>query len=380
MREFDLFGKNPGYADRTWYTNNIIMNEGEGIYLWGGATRFSFDHNCFFGHHPANEPADAARITGDPLVDSSANGPERFRLRAGSPCAGSGAAVEGNGGRDFAGTMLPQRTPDRGAWQAPAFDLVSGIVYASPDGHDLLADLYLPKGAGPFPGAVFIHGGAWSSGDRSQLRRQAARLASQGIVGMAIEYRLAPTFQYPAAVYDSKAAVRWLRMNAAKYHLDPDHIAAIGSSAGGHLAAFLGVTGDDPKWDGEVCCGGVSSKVQAVVAFNPIIDLYQHRDVSNARFLGGTCGELPAKCDEASPTNYVTAGVAPFLILHGTADETAPYKQSETMTTRLKAAGVRAELFRAEGAPHTFWSDQRWMEPSFQAMEKFLHSIFPEAK
>ena len=374
--EFDLFGKEPGYADRTWYTNNIVMNEGNGVYLPGEATNSFFDHNCFFGNHPANEPDDAAKVRDEPLFESMTAGAGGFRLKAGSPCAGTGTSVQQNGGRDFSGTLLPRRNPDRGALQTPAFDVVTKVVYGSPGGHELLADLYLPRGTGPFPAAVYIHGGAWSSGDRSQLRRQAARMASLGIAGMAIEYRLAPEFKYPAAIYDSKAAVRWLRTNAAKYHIDGGQIAVVGSSAGGHLAAFLGVTGNDPKWEGDVCCLGVSSAVQAVVAFNPIVDLYQHKDASNAKFLGSTCAELPARCKEASPTNYVDGTLPPFLILHGTADQTAPYQQSAVMTAKMKAAGVRAELFSAEGAPHTFWAEDRWLEPSFAAMEKFLMDVF----
>ncbi len=254
------------------------------------------------------------------------------------------------------------------AQQSPAYDFVDGLVWASPQGVALKADLYLPKGAGPFPAAVYLHGGAWSSGDRTQLRRQAARMAALGVMGFAIDYRLAPEWKYPAAVDDSRAAVAWLRANAAKYRVDPNRVAAVGSSAGGHLAALLGVTGEG------------DSRVQAVVAFNPIVDLFQHKDVSNAKFLGGTCGELPELCGKASPTNYVTRSAAPFLILHGTADETAPYRQSPEMIAKLKAAGVRAELFTAEGAPHTFWSQEKWMEPSFKAMEVFLLSVFSGTK
>jgi acetyl esterase/lipase len=380
--EFDIFGEDPGWPDHVAIRNNIIVNDGQGTYLYGKATNYSFEGNCFSGTHPANEPQDARKVLGDPRFEAAdtlgASFPSvaGYRLREGSPCAGSGVAIADNGGRDILGIRLPAKNIDRGALQTSAFDLTDGLLWASPGGHDLVADLYLPKGRGPFPVVVYLHGGGWSSGDRKQLRRQAADLASRGIAGFAVEYRLAPKFKYPAALYDAKAAVRWVRSNAEKYRFDSDRIAVAGSSAGGHLAALLALTSGDPKYEGDVCCTGISSAVSAVVAFNPVLDLTDmaHRASLGLKFLGGGPTELPDVYRDASPIFHVHKTATPFLILHGTADETVPYRHAVAMTEKLKAAGDSVQLFTADGGPHTFWTDPRWYTPSLEVMEEFLRT------
>ena len=104
-------------------------------------------------------------------------------------------------------------------------------------------DLARPKeGTGPFPAVVCIHGGGFRAGTRDGYDKLCLTLAQHGYVAVTITYRLAPAHQFPAAVQDCKAAVRWLRANAAKYHIDPARIGVTGGSAGGHLAQFLGVT------------------------------------------------------------------------------------------------------------------------------------------
>ncbi len=258
---------------------------------------------------------------------------------------------------------LAQAAPN----SAPAgFTFIQGITYRNVDGIDLVADLYLPPGAGPFPGIVFLHGGGWRNGNRLQLRRQAAYMAQHGMVGMAIEYRLAPAHPFPAALEDAKQAVVWLREHASTYHVDPSKIAAVGSSAGGHLAAMLGVESTDRS-------APTGSNVQAVVAFNGIFD-FAAMPPSNmvSDFLGKPCTEDVAVCREASPLSHVHPNEPPFLILHGTEDKTAPYAQAAAFVEMLKAAGDHAELFTATGAPHTFWAQPRWFDPSQQAMCSFL--------
>ena len=262
-------------------------------------------------------------------------------------------------------TPAPQTDPN----SAPAgFTFIQGITYRNIDGIDLVADLYLPPGVGPFPGIVFLHGGGWRNGNRLQLRRQAAYMAQHGMVGMAIEYRLAPAHPFPAALDDAKQAVVWLREHASTYHVAPSKIAAVGSSAGGHLAAMLGVESTDRS-------APAGSNVQAVVAFNGIFD-FAAMPPSNmvSDFLGKPCADDIAVCREASPLSHAHPNEPPFLILHGTEDRTAPYAQAAAFVEKLKAAGDRAELFTATGAPHTFWAQPRWFDPSQQAMCSFLQT------
>ena len=138
-----------------------------------------------------------------------------------------------------------------GAAQPPKVAVPEGVVferdveYANPDGQHLKLNLARPKdGAGPFPAVVCIHGGGFRAGNREGYNGTVLKLAQNGYVAVTVTYRLAPKYQFPAAVHDTKAAVRWLRANATKYHIDPDRIGVTGGSAGGHLAQFLGVTGD----------------------------------------------------------------------------------------------------------------------------------------
>ena len=275
----------------------------------------------------------------------------------------------------LASVALPQ---DVNTAASLPYNFVDGMVWSSPGGADLAADLYLPKGAGPFPVVLYVHGGGWTSGDRKQLRRQAADLAAKGIAGVAIEYRLSPKYSYPAALYDAKAAVRWIRVNAAKYHFDASRIVAAGSSAGGHLAMLLGLTSGDPKYDGDGCCTGVSSGVSGVVAFNPVLDLTEtgHGETMVQKFLGFACQENLAVCKDASPTYHAHATKIPFLILHGTADQMVPYRDAADMTAKLKQAGANATLFTAEGGAHTFWANKLWYTPTLERMEGFLASVF----
>ena len=251
----------------------------------------------------------------------------------------------------------------------PGVEMIADLVYGSPGGRDLNLDLFLPKsGTGPFPAIVYIHGGGWRSGSRGQFRRHAAYMATIGFVGATIEYRLSGEAKYPAAVEDSQAAVRWLRANAAKYNIDPQRVGAAGQSAGGHLAALLGVSADP------------AVQVQAVAAFNPILDLAAAAETSPGEagsavtsFLGASYAENPELWREASPLAHVSKQSAPMLFLHGTADATVPHAQSVTMRDALIKAGVAAELYSVEGAGHMwFFNSEADFQSSLRRMEEFF--------
>ena len=232
------------------------------------------------------------------------------------------------------------------------------IEFANPDNQHLQVDLAQPKdGQGPFPAVVCIHGGGFRAGKREGYDKLLLTLAQHGYVAITVTYRLAPAYQFPAAVHDCKAAVRWLRANSAKYHVDPTRIGAMGGSAGGHLAQFLGVTAGVPQFEGE---GNLdqSSAVSCVVNFYGPSDFTKSYDKSvDAKevlplFLGG---DLSTKRNEhiiASPLYWVTPNAAPTLYLHGTADEYVAYEQATWIVDKLKAATVEAELVGFEGAGH----------------------------
>lgn len=259
------------------------------------------------------------------------------------------------------------------------------LVYTSTENGDLKLDLYHPaSGAGPFPGVIFIHGGAWSAGSKADFQRQASYLATQGYVCISINYRLSQQAPYPAALYDAKAAVRWMRANAAKYRTDPNRIAAAGGSSGGQLAALLGTTASVRTMEGKGENPGFSSRVEAVVAFNPPTDFVSALEktqnpgaVTKAvqAFLGGPLEKVPEVYMGASPITHVSTTSAPFLFLHGTADTTLPFSQSEEMRNALQAVGVRAELYSAEGGNHGFFNSPPFYEPALRRMQQFLDSV-----
>jgi acetyl esterase/lipase len=237
------------------------------------------------------------------------------------------------------------------------------VEYANPDNQHLKLNLARPKdAAGPLPAVVCIHGGGFRAGDRKGWDGRCKMLAERGYVAVTVEYRLAPRYQFPAAVEDCKAAVRWLRLNAEKYHVDPNRIGAVGDSAGGHLAQFLGVTGDVHDFDGDQN-PGPSSRVACVVNFYGPSDLTRSygKSVDAAEvlplFLGGDVQHERKRHVLASPLYWVTPDAAPTLLVHGTEDKYVNYEQATWIHERLKAAGVDAELLTLQGAGHGFKGD-----------------------
>jgi acetyl esterase/lipase len=264
----------------------------------------------------------------------------------------------------------PPKVPDGVTWEP-------NVEYANPDGQHLMLDIARPsKGDGPFPAILCIHGGGFRAGSRQGYDGLCMRLAQQGYVAATVEYRLAPKYQFPAAVFDCKAAVRWLRANAAKYHIDPERIGVTGGSAGGHLAQFLGVTMGVKEFEGDDGNADQSSKVACVVNFYGPSDFtksYGHsKDAAEVLplFLGGDLEKAHRRHIEASPLYWVTPDAAPTLCIHGTKDDYVAYEQATWMVDKLKAADVEAELLTMEGAGHGFKGQDQ--EKAEQAMIAFF--------
>lgn len=233
-----------------------------------------------------------------------------------------------------------------------------GVRYLA-DGRDEQADLYVPlnRSAGTrSPAVVIIHGGGWTGGKRDAARELniGTTLALNGYVGMSIDYLLATetTSSWPQNIHDCKTAVRWLRMNAKRLQIDPDHIGVIGGSAGGHLTSLLALTGPSKDLNPDSPWGEYSCAVQCAI---PMYGAGEVRDSKSARMmLGKTRDEAPQLYELASPITHTDANDPPFLILHGTADQTVPVEQSEILAAVLKKAGVEHELILVPDAPHTF--------------------------
>jgi len=235
------------------------------------------------------------------------------------------------------------------------------IEYSNPDDQHLQLNLARPKeGPGPFPAVICIHGGGFRAGTREGFNGLCLQLAERGYVAVTVSYRLAPKYQFPAAVYDVKAAVRWMRANAEKYQIDPDRIGTTGGSAGGHLAQFLGVTSGVKKFEGDGGNAEYSSSVKCVVNFYGPSDFTKSYDASvDAKdvlplFLGGNLEQERHRHIESSPLYWVTPEAAPTLFVHGTKDAYVAHEQAEWIVERMKAADVEATLMTIEDGDHGF--------------------------
>ena len=262
------------------------------------------------------------------------------------------------------------------------YDLHTDVPYGTSGDH--LLDLLVPRNAAsPLPVVVWIHGGGWQSGDKRN-REQPERLVCRGYAVASINYRLSNTATFPAQIHDVKAAIRFLRANAAAYNLDPARMAAMGSSAGGHLAALAGTSGGvDELEELSQGHGAASSRVQAVVDwYGPtrLVDMdaqllaqgcpagsahHGESDSAESRLLGCTLAS-PACADaarRADPATYVTAGDPPMLLLHGTEDCVSPVGQSQLLAEALTAAQSCAILRKVQGAAH---GGPAWLSPETQ--------------
>ena len=251
-------------------------------------------------------------------------------------------------------TKTPPRTMD-----LPAAVRFEPDVAFLPTNRTELADLYFPaerpKDKRP-PAVLVVHGGGFNDGDKARPREIsfATNLVANGYVVMSINYKLRKRqgeTTWPQPVLDAKAAVRWLRKNAGRLGIDPDHIGAMGGSAGGNLSAMLALTGPKDGFDEPEPHGGFSSRVSCGVDFYGAVKLMEYHDM---KMFAKTREEAPEQYEKASPVNYATAGDAPMLVVHGTKDKTVPLSQSESLVAALKKAGVEHEFVVVPNAAHTF--------------------------
>jgi acetyl esterase/lipase len=233
------------------------------------------------------------------------------------------------------------------------------VAYSTAGGERLALDIARPKDGAKHPVVLCIHGGGFRGGNRATWLPLCLRLAQHGYVAATISYRLAPRSPFPAALQDSKTAVRWLRANAAKYGIDVSRVGVMGDSAGGNLALMLGLTSGVAEFEGE---GNPeqSSRVQCVADYYGPTDLTKSygKSVDAAEvlplYLGGDLAHARQAHVRASPLYWVTPDAAPVLALHGTKDRYVEYAQSLWLQDRMRAAGISFELETLEGADHGF--------------------------
>ena len=249
-----------------------------------------------------------------------------------------------------------KRTSQRGLKLPDAIDAQLDLPYAGTQNPKQRLDLYLPKkrkNDGPLPVVAFVHGGGWRNGDKAGGRGRVLSYVGSGeFAGVSIGYRLSSEAKWPAQIHDCKAAIRWLKANAKNYHLAPDRIGVMGSSAGGHLVAMLGTTGNVRSLEGYLGDHlDQNSRVACVVdeygptnflTMNDFPGKMNHNSPNSPESLliGGPIQENKDKCGKAGPLMYVSKESPPFLIVHGTMDPLVPFNQSVILAEKLKTAGV----------------------------------------
>lgn len=245
--------------------------------------------------------------------------------------------------------------------------LQTDIEYGQAAGESLKLDAWVPEGPGPFPAVILVHGGGWTSGDKSGGPRQGymapmhAPLERAGFAWFSINYRLAPKHRYPACIEDVETAIRWVKAHAAGYRVDPKRIALSGESAGGHLVALAAVRADE------------STRLAAIVPFYGPFNLAgmatpgaKVRTNFEALFGRSVVDDIMMTLlRDASPLLQVKKGLPPFLLVHGTADVVVPLAQSTALQARLREAGVPCELLTIEGGGHGMINWQK-IAPDYQ--------------
>ena len=215
------------------------------------------------------------------------------------------------------------------------------------------------------PAIVMIHGGGWRAGGKSDVALILMPLIRSGrYAGVSIDYRWSSEARWPAQIYDCKAAIRWVRANAAKYAIDADRVGVWGLSAGGHLALMLGLSANLPELEGEIGpYRGTGSQVAAVVNFFGVSDLLSLAGPSAEKsspgsgaaveaLMGGPLPQNIQKAAAASPLTYVTADNPPVMTVHGTLDSIVPYEQSVLLDAALRKAGVPSYFITVKGGGH----------------------------
>jgi acetyl esterase len=291
----------------------------------------------------------------------------------------------------FAGlSVIPERSP------------TETRVYSRPEGRELKLDVYEPgggaKGAARTasrPAVIMVHGGSWEMGERSDTPRWHGWLADNGYVVFAIDYRLAPPPRWQDAPGDVKCAIGWVKRNADRYGVDPERVALMGNSAGGHLALLAAYAEDHPRLPPS--CEVSESRVAAVVAFYPPTDLagfctdpppdglprwYPDLDCQGVlrRFTGATLSTDPDRYRLASPISHVDAGDPPTFLVHGGRDSLVAPGQSRLLAQRLEEAGVPHRLLELPHAQHFFdlswggWGSQITRAKLEQFLEEYLNT------
>ena len=263
----------------------------------------------------------------------------------------------------------------------PGVKVVRDLDYVGAGLDQQKLDLYLPESTRELlPLVVWVHGGGWESNSKNNCL-PALELPTRGYALASINYRLTDSGPFPTQIEDCRAAVRWLRVHAAEYQVNPDRVGAWGPSAGGHLVALLGTAADQTHWDKVGRHAAISTRLQAVCDYYGPTDFLAAiragiTDRADARLLGGPPAQKLDVARAASPVTYVSRDDCPFLIVHGDQDPTVPLEQSQILFERLKQARLDATILVVKHGKHGNWGPD--VEPSAHQIRESVFSFFDQ--
>jgi pectinesterase len=303
------------------------------------------------------------------------------------PLLFSGAGIAQQPTRDTSFTL--QTTYEKEVKKRPYIKIASpvpsrnvklqrNISYRRINDRNLLLDIFFPgKKNKKKPAVLLIFGGGWNSGDKTQNHAMATTLANNGYVAVTAEYRLSPEAIYPAAVYDLKSAIRWMKANADKYGIDISKIAVMGTSAGGQLAALIGTTNNNQLFEDTVGNATHSSSVHAVVDIDGIL-AFKHPEsmeaASASLWFGGDYEHRKELWEQASALNHVDKNTVPFLFLNSSTIRF--HAGRNDMIKKMNSFGIYSEVYEFPDTPHPFWFFDPWFEPMMKHTIDFLEKVF----
>lgn len=254
---------------------------------------------------------------------------------------------------------------------------LENIVYDQDQNRALHLDAFFNKKEKKNPAVIMVHGGGWKSGNKDQMQVLAQEVSAKGYSCFAIEYRLSLEAKYPQAIYDVKNAIKFIKDNAKKFHVDPNKIAILGCSSGGQMAALIGTTNEDATFEDKNYKSKSTAKVQAIIDIDGIL-AFKHPESKEgemaAFWLNGTYEENPENWEKASALNHGDKNTPPVLFINSSFDRF--HAGRDDMIAILNENKIYSEVKTIENSPHSFWFFQPWLNETVTYTTQFLNKIF----
>ena len=238
-------------------------------------------------------------------------------------------------------------------------------------------DAYCKKTMKCLPAVVLIHGGGWKSGNKNQMHCLAQSIASYGYCCFAIEYRLAPEAKYPAAIFDVKNAIKYIKSNSKKFNINPNKIAVLGCSSGGQIAALIGTTNQNLEFEDLINSNNENASINAIINIDGILSFNhpESKETNAARFwLDCDYKDNPKIWEQASSLNHIDECTSPILFINS--DFTRFHAGRDDMINLLIKYKIYFELKTISNSPHSFWFFHPWFELLINYSVNFLDKIF----